>query len=61
MKADSRLVRRNAGIWNRGVHNIAMLHSRVYVAGDVSASARYWEEDIIEPPVTVTPEADYCA
>jgi len=23
--------------------------------GDVSASSRYWEEDIIEPPVTVTP------
>jgi len=22
--------------------------------GDVSASARYWEEDIIEPPVTVS-------
>jgi O-succinylbenzoate synthase len=22
--------------------------------GDVSASARYWEEDIIEPPVKVT-------
>jgi O-succinylbenzoate synthase len=23
--------------------------------GDVSASSRYWSEDIIEPPVTVTP------
>jgi O-succinylbenzoate synthase len=23
--------------------------------GDVSASARYWSEDIIEPPVTVSP------
>jgi O-succinylbenzoate synthase len=23
--------------------------------GDISASARYWEEDIIDPPVTVTP------
>jgi O-succinylbenzoate synthase len=23
--------------------------------GDVSASARYWAEDIIEPPVRVTP------
>jgi O-succinylbenzoate synthase len=22
--------------------------------GDVSASSRYWEEDIIEPPVTVS-------
>jgi O-succinylbenzoate synthase len=24
--------------------------------GDVSASARYWEEDIIEPPVIVCPK-----
>jgi O-succinylbenzoate synthase len=23
--------------------------------GDVSASARYWEEDVIEPPVMVSP------
>ena len=23
--------------------------------GDVSASARYWEEDVIEPAVTVSP------
>jgi O-succinylbenzoate synthase len=29
--------------------------------GDVSASARYWEEDIIEPPVTVTPRGTIVA
>jgi O-succinylbenzoate synthase len=23
--------------------------------GDVSASARYWAEDVIDPPVTVSP------
>jgi O-succinylbenzoate synthase len=36
-------------------HNIAMstLPGFVY-PGDVSASARYWEEDIIDPPVTVS-------
>jgi len=36
-------------------HNIAMATSAGFVLpGDVSASARYWEEDIVEPPVTVT-------
>ena len=36
-------------------HNIALatLHSFVF-PGDVSASARYWERDIIEPAVTVS-------
>ena len=29
--------------------------------GDVSASARYWAEDIIEPPVTVTPRGTIAA
>jgi O-succinylbenzoate synthase len=29
--------------------------------GDVSASARYWEEDIIEPPVVVSPEGTIVA
>jgi O-succinylbenzoate synthase len=38
-------------------HNIAMATLRGFtLPGDVSASARYWAEDIIEPPVTVTPE-----
>lgn len=36
-------------------HNIAMSTLPGFsLPGDVSASARYWEEDIIEPPVIVT-------
>jgi O-succinylbenzoate synthase len=36
-------------------HNIALSTLPGFtLPGDVSASARYWEEDIIEPPVTVT-------
>ena len=36
-------------------HNIAMATLEGFtLPGDVSASARYWEEDIIEPEVTVT-------
>ena len=38
-------------------HNIAMSTLEGFtLPGDVSASARYWDKDIIEPPVTVTPE-----
>ena len=38
-------------------HNIAMSTLPGFsLPGDVSASARYWEEDIIEPPVTVSNE-----
>lgn len=38
-------------------HNIAMsTHEGFTLPGDVSASARYWEEDIIDPPVTVGPQ-----
>ena len=37
-------------------HNIAMSTLQGFVLpGDVSASARYWAEDIIEPPVVVSP------
>lgn len=37
-------------------HNIAMSTLEGFtLPGDVSASARYWEEDIIEPPVLVSP------
>lgn len=37
-------------------HNVAMATLAGFtLPGDVSASARYWEEDIVEPPVTVTP------
>jgi O-succinylbenzoate synthase len=36
-------------------HNIALSTLSGFVLpGDVSASARYWDEDIIDPPVTVT-------
>jgi len=36
-------------------HNIAMSTLEGFtLPGDVSASARYWEEDIIQPPVTVS-------
>jgi O-succinylbenzoate synthase len=36
-------------------HNIAMSTlSGFTLPGDVSASSRYWEEDIIEPPVIVS-------
>jgi O-succinylbenzoate synthase len=36
-------------------HNIAVSTLAGFtLPGDVSASARYWEEDIIEPPVTVS-------
>jgi O-succinylbenzoate synthase len=38
-------------------HNIAVSTLPGYtLPGDVSASARYWVEDIIEPEVTVTPQ-----
>ncbi|MEO8217267.1 MAG: o-succinylbenzoate synthase [Acidobacteriota bacterium] len=37
-------------------HNIALSTLPGFtLPGDVSASARYWTEDIIDPPVTVTP------
>ena len=37
-------------------HNIAMATLAGFtLPGDVSASARYWHEDIIDPTVTVTP------
>ena len=35
-------------------HNIAMATLAGFtLPGDVSASARYWQEDIIDPPVAV--------
>jgi o-succinylbenzoate synthase len=54
----------NVPVWCGGMlesgigraHNIAMATQRGFtLPGDVSASSRYWAEDIIEPPVTVTP------
>ena len=53
----------NVPVWCGGMlesgigraHNIAMATlSGFTLPGDVSASARYWEEDIIDPPVTVS-------
>ena len=38
-------------------HNVAISTLEGYtLPGDVSASKRYWHEDIIEPAVEVTPE-----
>ena len=43
-------------------HNIAMATLEGFtLPGDVSASARYWEEDIIEPPVNITPKGTIIA
>jgi O-succinylbenzoate synthase len=43
-------------------HNIAMSTLPGFtLPGDVSASARYWEEDIIEPPVVVSPQGTITA
>jgi O-succinylbenzoate synthase len=43
-------------------HNIAMATLEGFtLPGDVSASARYWEEDIIEPPVMVSAKGTIAA
>jgi O-succinylbenzoate synthase len=40
-------------------HNIALSSLPNFsLPGDVSASKRYWTEDIIEPEVTVSPEGE---
>ncbi len=40
-------------------HNIALSALENFsLPGDVSASARYWADDIIEPEVTVSPEGE---
>ena len=53
----------NVPVWCGGMlesgigraHNIAMATLEGFtLPGDVSASSRYWKEDIIDPPVTVT-------
>ena len=55
----------NVPVWCGGMlesgvgraHNIAMSTLEGFrLPGDVSASARYWEEEVIEPPVTVSPK-----
>ena len=66
--SEARLVERvcrekNVPVWSGGMlesgvgraHNIAMATLAGFtLPGDISASARYWDEDIIEPPVTVS-------
>lgn len=43
-------------------HNIAMSTLEGFtLPGDVSASSRYWDEDIIDPPVTVSPSGTITA
>ena len=43
-------------------HNIALSTLPGFtLPGDVSASARYWDEDIIEPPVTVSAQGTIAA
>jgi len=57
--------KRNVPVWCGGMlesgvgraHNVAMSSLRGFVLpGDVSASRRYWDEDIIEPEVVVSPQ-----
>lgn len=58
---------RGVAVWCGGMlesgigraHNIALSTLENFsLPGDVSASARYWQEDIIEPEVTVTPRGE---
>jgi O-succinylbenzoate synthase len=43
-------------------HNVALSTLAGFtLPGDVAASARYWEEDVIDPPVTVSPEGTIAA
>jgi o-succinylbenzoate synthase len=43
-------------------HNIAMATLAGFtLPGDVSASSRYWEQDIIDPPVEVSPQGTIAA
>ncbi|HEX8116636.1 MAG TPA: o-succinylbenzoate synthase, partial [Pyrinomonadaceae bacterium] len=60
----------NVPVWCGGMlesgvgraHNIAMATLGGFtLPGDVSASSRYWAEDIIDPPVTVTPQGTIVA
>jgi len=61
---------KNIPVWCGGMletgigraHNIAMSTLEGFtLPGDVSASKRYWKEDIIEPPVEVTPSGTIIA
>ncbi|HEV2707606.1 MAG TPA: o-succinylbenzoate synthase [Pyrinomonadaceae bacterium] len=61
---------RGVAVWCGGMlesgigraHNVALATLAGFtLPGDVSASSRYWEEDIIEPPVEVTPRGTIVA
>lgn len=61
---------RNIPVWCGGMlesgigraHNIAMATLEGFtLPGDVSASSRYWEEDVIDPPVNITPRGTIVA
>ena len=61
---------RNIPVWCGGMlesgigraHNIAMATLEGFtLPGDVSASSRYWAEDVIEPPVNITPRGTIIA
>jgi len=61
---------KNVPVWCGGMlesgigraHNIALATLAGFtLPGDVSASARYWEEDIIEPPVIVSARGSIAA
>jgi O-succinylbenzoate synthase len=52
-------VRRNAGVGNWAFAQYSLSTLENYsLPGDVSASKRYWAEDIIEPEVTVSPKGE---
>jgi O-succinylbenzoate synthase len=60
----------NVPVWCGGMlesgigraHNIAIATLAGFtLPGDVSASSRYWQEDIIYPPVTITPSGTIIA
>src|SRR5262249_27195130 len=48
------------GMLESGIGRLANVHLQTLpgftLPGDTSASARYFEEDLVEPPVTVSPE-----
>jgi O-succinylbenzoate synthase len=61
---------KNIPVWCGGMlesgigraHNIAMATLEGFtLPGDISASSRYWHEDIIDPPVAITPQGTIIA
>ncbi|HEY0083105.1 MAG TPA: enolase C-terminal domain-like protein, partial [Pyrinomonadaceae bacterium] len=69
-KVEAACREKNVPVWCGGMlesgigraHNIALATLAGFtLPGDVSASARYWEEDVIEPHVTVSPRGTIAA